>query len=193
MTGETQQQTRNTTPEEDIRELYSRTAKLNDAISALLSPAWGSEAGIIPTDHPLYVGEEPLATQEEQGTPVDWPAIVRQRERELKKVGEARHQAEELLRVAHETSNRSEAERAHAVQRAEQLATTLDEVLRHFVHKGHPGEPCLQTGWISTRTVQRWRAVLHPPEPAPPAHDGGPSVAEAAADDKRWPLQKAGE
>lgn len=26
-----------------------------------------------------------------------------------------------------------------------------------------------------------------------PAHDGGPSVREAAADDRRWPLQKHGE
>lgn len=42
----------------------------------------------------------------------------------------------------------------------------LDEVLRHFNHKGHPGEPCLQTGWISERTVARWRAVLYPPTPA---------------------------
>ena len=45
-----------------------------------------------------------------------------------------------------------------------QLRHTLDEVLRHFVHKGHPGEPCLQTGWISERTVARWRAVLNPPK-----------------------------
>lgn len=45
-----------------------------------------------------------------------------------------------------------------------QLRHTLDEVLRHFVHKGHPGEPCLQTGWISERAVARWRAVLNPPK-----------------------------
>lgn len=38
-------------------------------------------------------------------------------------------QAEELQRIAHETSNRSEAERARAVQRAEQLAAALREVL----------------------------------------------------------------
>jgi hypothetical protein len=48
-----------------------------------------------------------------------------------------------------------------------QLRHTLDEVLRHFVHKGHPGEPCLQTGWISERTVARWRAVLNPPKEQP--------------------------
>lgn len=104
-------------------------------------------------------------------------------------------QAEDLLRVAHETSNRSEAERASAVRRAEladavtaetkrlmqrrtttlrkraetaeqrrdELAATLDEVLRHFVHPGHPGEPCLGAGWIAEKTVNRWRAVLNPP------------------------------
>jgi hypothetical protein len=81
-----------------------------------------------------------------------------------------RDQVEELLRVAHETSNRSEAERARAVQRAEraeeqrdQLRVTLDEVLRHFVRKGHPGAPCLESGWVHEDTVARWRAVLHPP------------------------------
>lgn len=42
---------------EDITELFSRVAKLNDIASALLAPAWGSEQGIIPPGHPLYVGE----------------------------------------------------------------------------------------------------------------------------------------
>jgi hypothetical protein len=54
-------------------------------------------------------------------------------------------------------------------QRADQFAVTLDEVLRHFIHKGHPGEPCLQTGWISERTVARWRETLYQPTPAPAA------------------------
>lgn len=51
-------------------------------------------------------------------------------------------------------------------QRAETARATLDEVLRQFTHKGHPGEPCLQTGWISERTVARWRAALDEPGPA---------------------------
>lgn len=57
----------------------------------------------------------------------------------------------------------------HLEQRADQLAVTLDDVLRHFIHKGHPGEPCLQTGWISERTVARWRETLYQPTPAPAA------------------------
>ncbi len=89
------QQTRPTTPEEDIKELYSRTAKLNDIASALLAPAWGSATGIIPADHPLYVAEKPPAAQQEQAAPVNWQAITRRRERELKTVGEARHRAEQ--------------------------------------------------------------------------------------------------
>ncbi|MFE9432882.1 hypothetical protein [Streptomyces sp. NPDC006640] len=68
--------------------------------------------------------------------------------------------------------------------------TALHEVLGHFVHKGHPGEPCLSSGWISERTVARWRAVLHPPTPA---SGSGPTVAEAAQDDRNWDLQKGGE
>ena len=122
------QQSRPLTTEEQFRMLFDRTAKLNDKVSALLAPAWGSEMGIIPTDHPLYQGEKPPAAQEEQGAPVDWQAIAHQRERELRTEGERKRaeQLEELLSVAHETSNRSEAERARAVLRAEAAYRTLD-------------------------------------------------------------------
>jgi len=89
------QQTRQKTPEENFRELYKRTAELNDKVSALLSPAWGSEMGILPTEHPLYQGEKPSSAQEEQGAPVDWQAIVERRERDLKKVDMARYLAEQ--------------------------------------------------------------------------------------------------
>ncbi|MFD7996864.1 hypothetical protein [Streptomyces mexicanus] len=78
-------------------------------------------------------------------------------------------QVEELLRVAHETSNRSEAERARADRiRAEaqrdrdQHAAVLAEVLRHFTEHGHPGAPCVRTGWIRTSTVDQWRSVVAP-------------------------------
>ncbi|MGW0088269.1 hypothetical protein ACWDWS_04545 [Streptomyces sp. NPDC003328] len=84
-------------------------------------------------------------------------------EAEIHEADTARHnaeQTEELLRTAHDTSNTSETARAAAVQRADQLRATLDEILRQLVHKGHPGEPCLQTGWVSVRTVDRWRAAL---------------------------------
>lgn len=47
----------------------------------------------------------------------------------------------------------------HEVRIAE-LTTALRDVLAQFVHNGHPGEPCKQTGWVSVRTVQRWQAVL---------------------------------
>ncbi|MGW2813321.1 hypothetical protein [Streptomyces sp. NPDC001415] len=46
----------------------------------------------------------------------------------------------------------------------DRLRTTLDEILRRFMHKGHPGEPCLGVGWISERTVAHWRATLYPPK-----------------------------
>ncbi|MGW8719651.1 hypothetical protein ACWGNR_10120 [Streptomyces althioticus] len=88
------QKTREMTPEENFRELYKRFAQLNDKVSALLAPAWGSEMGLIPSDHPLYQGEKPVQEQE-QGGSVDWRAIVERRERQLKTVGGARHAAEQ--------------------------------------------------------------------------------------------------
>ncbi|MEU1272961.1 hypothetical protein [Streptomyces sp. NPDC005799] len=87
------QQNRPLTVDEQFKMLFDRTAKLNDAVSALLAPAWGSESGIIPTDHPLYVAEQTA----EQSAPVDWQAIGKRRERELKTVGEARRRAEQAI------------------------------------------------------------------------------------------------
>jgi hypothetical protein len=78
-----------------------------------------------------------------------------------------------------------------AERRLSEVLTTLDDVLRHFVHKGHPGEPCLSSGWVSEKTVARWRAVAYPPQPA--AHDTGPTVREAAANDRHRPLEREGE
>lgn len=40
------------------------------------------------------------------------------------------------------------------------LEGTLRDVLAHFVHSGHPGEPCKQTSWVSVRTINQWHAVL---------------------------------
>lgn len=46
------------------------------------------------------------------------------------------------------------------------LETTLRDVLAQFVHAGHPGEPCKQTGWIRAATLDRWHTVLRG-EPTP--------------------------
>jgi hypothetical protein len=58
---------------------------------------------------------------------------------------------------------RAEGDRDAAEERRDLLAATLHDVLSSFVHKGHPGEPCLQSGWIAEKTVARWRTVLYPP------------------------------
>lgn len=138
--SENQQQTRNTTPEEDIRVLFSRTAKLNDAISALLAPEWGSEMGIIPPGHPLYVGEKPTAAEGEQAAPVDWQAITKQREKELKAVGEARHRAE---------------------KQRNQLAATLSAALTcmelHWAHSDFHGP---EDSRVTPEMFKSWRAAL---------------------------------
>jgi|SRR5882672_4733671 len=49
-----QRQTRQPTPEEDIRVLYKRVARLNDQVAALLNPEWGASNGILPEGHPLH-------------------------------------------------------------------------------------------------------------------------------------------
>lgn len=43
--------------------------------------------------------------------------------------------------------------------RVDELQATLSEVLGHFTRKGHPGEPCLRTGWLPVKWVDRWRRI----------------------------------
>lgn len=40
------------------------------------------------------------------------------------------------------------------------LESALRDALAHFVHPGHPGEPCKQTGWVRVDTIDQWHAVL---------------------------------
>lgn len=61
----------------------------------------------------------------------------------------------------------------------------------------------LRAGWIELvggpRGVAAYELTAHGRRSAgltrerPPAHNDGPSIAECAADDRRWPLQKTGE
>lgn len=70
-----------------------------------------------------------------------------------------REQREDLRRRLKDTSDAyGRVDEQRAV-----LAAALHDVLSHFVHPGHPGEPCLGAGWISVKTVAKWRAVLNPP------------------------------
>jgi len=105
------QQTRPLTADEQFRMLFDRTAKLNDAVSALLNPNWGANVGIIPEGHPLYpevleplpssiVKPPPTVAEEEQAAPVDWQAIAQRRERQLKTVGEQKYAAEQRAEAA---------------------------------------------------------------------------------------------
>ena len=150
MTDETQQQIRKSTPEEDIRVLFGRVAKLNDAMSALLDPEWGARAGILPDLHPLHPAQRAMPLQamrgeqapaeQEQAAPVDWQAVVKRRERELRTVGEARHRAE---------------------QQRDRLAGTLDAALTsmelHWASADFHGTADEQ---VTPEHFKNWRAAL---------------------------------
>lgn len=42
----------------------------------------------------------------------------------------------------------------------ESVLDVANEMLQSFAHPGHPGEACLQSGWVPVRRVAEWRAVL---------------------------------
>lgn len=57
-------------------------------------------------------------------------------------------------------------ERDEARQQLAVLRKTLAEILAQFHEKGHPGEPCIRTGWIRESTIVAWhktyRETMHP-------------------------------
>ncbi|MER5584077.1 hypothetical protein ABT090_20895 [Streptomyces asoensis] len=67
-----------------------------------------------------------------------------------------------------------------AEQRAERAEANLREAAA-WIRRNYPGLKSVN---------DRLTAVLDDP---PPVHDAVPSVAECAANDRRWPLDKAGE
>jgi hypothetical protein len=171
------------------------------------TPGVGISGGSDPLSGPQTGAQQFQDDQHPRG-PIDWArqqAAEREATNTRDKDAELRHANEQIERLTAQLELRSGygldpatlwpqpcVDRIKELQRqVQETRSVLDEVLRHFVHKGHPGEPCLQTGWISEKTVARWRAVLYPPQPA---HNAGPSVAECAANDRaHWDAKYAGE
>lgn len=114
----------------------------------------------------------------EQAAPVDWQAIARQRERELKTVGEARHAAEQQLAA------RDAALAACTAQLVDDQAVLAR--LRSRVQAAADEARGSMRGWLVD-------ALADLDDPRTPAPDGGPSVAECREVDRTWPLEKAGE
>ena len=65
--------------------------------------------------------------------------------------------AEALVELLTADLSREAGERARLEDEVERLRGVLAEVLRTFAHRGHPGEPCLSSGWQRVRDVERWR------------------------------------
>jgi len=133
------QQNRPLTADEQFRMLFDRTAKLNDIASALLDPNWGANAGIIPEGHPLYpetleplpgsIAKKPRLLDRsggEQAAPVDWQAIVKRHERELKTVGEQKQAVEAERDGAYRERNRTVTLAAAGLAETVVVAPALD-------------------------------------------------------------------
>ena len=109
--------------------------------------------------------------EQEQDAPVDWQAVVKRRERELKQVGEARHRAEAALaRIQALAEEHPVAIPTHLIDEAlDQLAATKPD----------------------TRYAQ---AVADVQSSGPAAgHNDGPSIDECSKADRRyWDCEKEG-
>lgn len=60
----------------------------------------------------------------------------------------------------HERVDAMNAKQLECVQRVARLRTVLADVLGCFTERGHPGHPCLRTGWQDVEQVAEWRAAL---------------------------------
>lgn len=84
----------------------------------------------------------------------------------------------------------------------QQLADLIEPALRNVGVRLGPnalamlqrGEPVrLAGGEYADLAREAAHAIIHRHDDPTPAHDAGPTVAEAAADDRRWDLDKSGE
>lgn len=48
------------------------------------------------------------------------------------------------------------------VREVGQLRDLVTDILGRFTHPGHPGEPCVRTGWIPEKQITAWRLAAGP-------------------------------
>lgn len=54
-------------------------------------------------------------------------------------------------------SQRARTDTAETARNAVALAV---EIFQHFTERGHPGGPCVRTGWVNVETFQSWWEAL---------------------------------
>lgn len=74
----------------------------------------------------------------------------------------------------------AETERDQARAANTLLRHTLGEILRNFTEKGHPGEPCLRSGWVPIHRIREARDLLTAIEPTQPQGAPQPDAAAPA-------------
>jgi chromosome segregation ATPase len=167
-----------------VVEIGTQLRRLADTLTTPVADA-ADTARTVAADHQT----ENRALREKLEQRAQEAAAEMARLRERATLAEARaSQLDDLLRVARDTSNRSEAERARAVQHAEraeeqrdQLAAVLDEVLGLFTPALVDGKYAFYQATespIAPQDYQRWRSVLNRPAPkGKPLSDPSSTVA----------------
>lgn len=92
----------------------------------------------------------------------------------------------------------AERDRDRARAEATLLRHALGRILRDFTEKGHPGEPCLRSGWVPVGQIREARELLTvlavaQPQGAAQPDAGGPARAPATTGPSNWssPTQEA--
>jgi len=197
----TSAQTRPLTVEEQLKKLFERTAKLNDALSALIAPDWGAQAGLLPETHPLHPSQQatPLELVRDEETPDavnelaaavrDLASVVRL---ELDERGEF-----ERTRVAEAERDGAYRERAHLV--ALLAALTGGAVITYATDVDEPGWQIgylslggRQASWhISPRDADLFAHVERVEHDDPRAHWDGHTTEEKYLGIAAWTIELA--
>lgn len=114
----------------------------------------------------VEVAEPRIRAAQEESAAVDAGCaaeLAATRQRFWDVVGELRRTIDVRTRNAERYRGRADTAEAEV----KRLRALLLEVLAEFKRRGHPGEPCLQTGWVRVTRVQAWRAGVRPTPETP--------------------------
>lgn len=100
-----------------------------------------------------------MASVESPDRPYAAQEAAAEQKRQLPIAAEVRHLLAGVESITTEQLTEHLQREGELATRVDELQTTLTEVLGHFTEPGHPGEPCLRTGWLSVKWVDRWRRV----------------------------------
>lgn len=113
-------------------------------------------------DGTVTVSEYTVLGQPWQGnrSPAEQGAMLERYQQVQEEYGDPLQVVAVTLRRLSEATVQAADERMRMAARIDELTVALDDVLRSFYERGHPGTPCIRTGWVREDKFHEWHEVL---------------------------------